>query len=223
MMTLVIHVNIKIDGLMSSSPSGFQRFFNKLGMNKLESFGYLALDVGSMGRSSVIVLKLAFIHRKQPYGFIIRIHPNLKEAETEKNNVDKLNINAPDCFANCMEQKEFAGQYLVIYQDVRVNIVATSVNELSESLFQRLSSQNEFTVFAHNFQKLIKDVTYSFEKIADSKTISHDEYYDEILSQLPPELVINQAHLYQSDDLIFKSQISIPDEIKKNEINRLVP
>jgi hypothetical protein len=29
--------------------------------------------------------------------------------------------------------------------------------------------------------------------------------------------VINQAHLYQSD-LIFKSQISIPDEIKKNEI-----
>ena len=218
MMTLVIHVNIKIDGLMSSSPSGFQRFFNKLGMNKLESFGYLALDVGSMGRSSVIVLKLAFIHRKQPYGFIIRIHPNLKEAETEKNNVDKLNINAPDCFANCMEQKEFAGQYLVIYQDVRVNMVATSINELSESLLQRLSFQNEFTVFAHNFQKLIKDVTYSFEKIADSKTISHDEYYDDILSQLPPELVINQAHLYQSDDLIFKSQISISDEIKKNEI-----
>jgi len=113
-----------------------------------------------------------------------------------------------------MEQKELAGQYLVIYQDVRVNIVATSVNELSESLFQRLSSQNEFTVFAHNFQKLIKDVTYSFEKIEDFKTISHDEYYDEILSQLAPELVINQAHLYQFDDLIFKSQASSLDEIE---------
>jgi len=132
--------------------------------------------------------------------------------------VDKLNINSPDCFANCMGQKELAGQSLVIYQDVGVNMVTQSIDELSESLFQRLSSQNEFTVFAHNFQKLIKDVTYSFEKIEDFKTISHDEYYDDILSQLPPELVINQAHLYQFDDLIFKSQISIPAEIKKTEI-----
>jgi hypothetical protein len=81
-----------------------------------------------------------------------------------------------------------------------------------------LSSQDEITVFAHNFQTLIENVTQRFEKIADSKTTSHDEHYDDILSQLPPELVINQAHLYQFDDLIFKSQSSIPDEIKKNEI-----
>jgi hypothetical protein len=178
----------------------------------------IALSLLRGGRSSVIVLKLAFIHKKQSYGFIIRLHSIFKEAETEKNNVDKLNINSPDCFANCMGKKEIAGQYLVIYQDVGVNMVTQSIDELSESLFQRLSSQNEFTVFAHNFQKLIKDVTYSFEKIEDFKTISHDEYYDDILSQLPPELVINQAHLYQSDDLIFKSQISIFDDIKENEI-----
>jgi hypothetical protein len=175
----------------------------------------IALSLLRGGRSSVIVLKLAFIHRKQPYGFIIRIHSTLKEAEKEKNNVDKLNINSPDCFANCMGQKELAGQYLVIYQDVGVNMVTQSIDELSESLFQRLSSQNEFTVFAHNFQKLIKDVTYSFEKVEDFKTISHDEYYDDILSQLPPELVINQAHLYQFDDLILKSQASILDEIEQ--------
>jgi hypothetical protein len=64
------------------------------------------------GRSSVSVLKLAFIHKKQPYGFIIRIHPNLKDAEQEKNYADKLDINSIDCFANCMGQKELAGQYL---------------------------------------------------------------------------------------------------------------
>jgi len=95
------------------------------------------------GRSSVIVLKLAFIHRKQPYGFIIRIHSTLKEAEKEKNNADKLDINSIDCFAHCMGKKDFAGKYLVIYQDVGVNMVTQLIDELSESLFQRLSSKKK--------------------------------------------------------------------------------
>jgi len=59
----------------------------------------IALSLLRGGRSSVIVLKLAFIHKKQSYGFIIRLHSTLTEAEKEKNNVDKLNINSPDCFA----------------------------------------------------------------------------------------------------------------------------
>ena len=98
----------------------------------------IALSLLRGGRSSVIVLKLAFIHKKQSYGFIIRVHSIFKEAETEKNNVDKLNINSPDCFANCMGQKELAGQYIVIYQDVGVNMVTKSIDELSESLLQQI-------------------------------------------------------------------------------------
>jgi len=167
----------------------------------------ITLSLLKGGRSSVTVLKLAFIHRKQAYGFIIRIHSILKDAEKEKHNADKLDINSKDCFANCIGQKELGDKYLIIYQDVGVNLGTQSIDELSESLFQRLCSQNEFTVFTHNFQKLMKDVTYNFKNIANSETIHHDDYYDDILSQLPPDLVINQAHLYQ-DDLIFKSQIS---------------
>jgi len=223
-----IHTKLWLEAEVSNKLSWQDEEYEKLVMLLFDSTPWrdkenLRLDKITLsllrgGRSSVSVLKLVFIHKKQPYGFIIRIHPNLKDAEAEKNYADKLDINSIDCFANCMGQKELAGQYLVIYQDVGVNMVTKSIDELSESLLQRLSSQDEFTVFAHNFQTLIEDVTQSFEKITDSKTISHDEYYDEILSQLPPELVINQAHLYQSDDLIFKSQISIQDEIKKNEI-----
>ena len=167
------------------------------------------------GRSSVTVLKLEFIHRKQPHGFIIRIHINLTEAEQEKNYADKLDINSIDCFANCMGKKELAGKYLIIYQDVELNMVTKSIDELGESLFQRLSCQNEFTVFAHNFQTLFKNVTQSFEKIANSKTNTLDEYCDDsFLSQLPPELVINQFHLRQFDNLIFESQASSSDAIE---------
>ena len=64
------------------------------------------------GRSSVTVLKLAFIHKKQAYGFIIRIYSNLKEAKQEKNYADKLDINSIDCFANCIGQKKFPEQYI---------------------------------------------------------------------------------------------------------------
>jgi len=189
----------------------------------------ITLSLLKGGRSSATVLKLAFVSQSQgSYGFIIRVHSTLKEAEKEKNNADKLDINSFDCFANCMGQAPFAGQYLVIYQDVGVNMVTESIDELCENLLKRLSSHNnEITFFAHAFQKLVKDVTESFEKIeAGYNTRNFCQYCEDIIPQLPPDLVINKACLEQSGHLIFKSQHAIFHESEPVEaisLDQLLP
>jgi len=180
----------------------------------------MTLSLLKGGRSSAIVLKLAFVSQSQrSYGFIIRIHSTLKEAKKEKNNADRLDMNSRDCFANCMGQAHLAGQYLVIYQDVAVNLATESIEELCENLLKRLSFNNhEITFFAHAFQKLVKDVTERFEEIEEGSNTNCCQYCEDILPQLPPDLVINKVCLEQSGHLIFKYQHAIFHESEPVEV-----
>jgi len=175
------------------------------------------------GRSSATVLKLAFVdHANNEYSLIIRSHSSEREAQEEQNNVKKLRINSADCFANFIEELNISDQYLLIYEDVSVNM-GDEVQELRESLFKFWSADHKiitdkFMTFANNFHDLIEKVTKSYEGIEEgTKGINSHQHCNSILSELPPDLVINKGCLYQSENLIFKCQSAIPNEAEQAE------
>jgi len=147
------------------------------------------------------VLKLAFVDNSgRTYTLIIRSHPTKKEAENEKENAHKLGVSSADCFANLVEveklESKLPKRYLVIYEYVTVNTVGDPVYQLDESLSQYIlePSIEEIKRVAGNFQEFIKRLTRSYEGIEGMyQTIASQEYCQSILSQLPPDLVINGA------------------------------
>lgn len=169
----------------------------------------ISLSLLTGGRSSVDVFKLTFTdNANRQDTFIIRSHPSQKDAEVELINVvKKLDINQVDCFADIIG-KLFDipnNRYLVIYRHMTDNMVGEPVDELgkclchyslvSESNAERKQFQNSIDT---NFQGFIKQVTKRYEEVEDHyKTIMVSKYCRHIISQLPPDLIVSNAYLYE--------------------------
>ena len=189
--------------------------------NKQELSLTITLSLLRGGRSSATVLKLAFVDDTNKYSLIIRSHSSEQDAQEEQNNVKKLRINSADCFANFIEELNISDQYLLVYEDASINM-GGEVQELRESLLNFLSighkTTNDFIAFASNFQDLINRVTTIYKRIEKGiKGIDSYQHCNNILSELPPDLVINKSCLYQSENLIFKYQSVIPNEAEQAE------
>jgi FxsC-like protein len=167
----------------------------------------ITLSLLTSGRSAAKVLKLAFTDdANRQNTFIIRVLPTKKDAEKEVKNVKEL-INAADCFADLIgKQFNIPNRYLVIYRHVTDN-VGEPVDELCKRLRQSLSSDSNAKmsrqfekVIDSNFQGFIKQVTKKYEEVKDYyKTVRGSQYCQGIISQLPPDLVISNAYVYEAE------------------------
>jgi len=181
----------------------------------------------SGGRSAVKVFQLTFAERfedgfGQTATYVLRVHPNDAEANKERENADKLNV--LDCFPNLVkieidnEKRRFSN--LVVYRHVIDNKAGASFQEFNQALSSLPTNQIEF--FANNFSDFIKQVTIQYEKVKlqkEYKTISSSQCCQNILSQLPPDLLVAKAYLYDisSQSLVIRTH----DEEASVDFNKI--
>jgi len=175
------------------------------------------------GRSSAYVLKLAFedINKSDADTLIIRVHTTKVEADKERDNAENLCVNSRECFANLVEVENFnlSDCHLVIYEHVTTGTFKP-VYELNKALLGYTSeSLDKVKSLSDNFHDVIELMTDSYERQGEYKIGDSLKYCQHIISQLPPDLVINGANFeVKSGIFVLKpqdSEVSIPNNIDK--------
>jgi CHASE2 domain-containing sensor protein len=170
----------------------------------------------SGGRSAVKVFQLTFDGRVEDGSgrtatYVLRIHPNDTEANQERKNADKLDLQS-DCFPNLVEidKEKRIFSNIVVYRHVIDNKGGASFHILNQALSSLPTSQIKF--FANNFSDFIKQVTIQYEKVKPQKNyeaVPSSQYChcQNILSQLPPDLLVKKAYLYDisSQSLVIRT------------------
>ncbi|EDN71323.1 conserved hypothetical protein [Beggiatoa sp. PS] len=168
----------------------------------------ITLSLRTEGRSSVDVLNLAFIetHGREAT-FIIRVYTTEEAAAQEKNIARKLTV--ADCFPDLIPDELYHIPELVVYRNVSEN-TGSSVRGLHHFLLDELFSisEDEIGDFVRGVREFAQLITIQYQQIKGRQYSAKDclDYYKNVRSQLPPDLVIKGACLDELGSRVFRVQ-----------------